>query len=172
MVENRDLQLPQLPSDDELGAIPEDASGLKMLDGLLKQWLYSGSKPKDLEEVKSAFLDWLSWSASAAVIEQLQQAVVYLEFVREADKRLFDVTNIPNMELPELSTRRNQALRTVMGLLEYIRKFSVGSKEFLLDPADNEPSRFMRLLQSIPTDDLKELRAMVDEFLRKKGLRV
>lgn len=164
-----ELQLPEPPSEDDLSKLTQDVSGHRMREGLLKQWLYSGEKPKDLEEVKQAFLDWLSWSASAAVIEQLQQAVVYLEFVREADKRLFDVNKIAEMDIDTLASRRGTAMRSVMSLLEYIRKFSVGSKEFLLAPGDSEPARFMQLLQSIPTDDLKELKAMVAEFLRKKS---
>jgi hypothetical protein len=144
----------------EIEPIPEPESDENILaQALQKLWTGGGRAPVSYDSIKSSFMDQLMWATAATIVEQVIKTGKYLDFIRKADDKLFNLTDeeISQLSAKELMYRRNVALVATENLLEFVRKFSAQNKEFFEGPEDVKINKFREMLSSMDADELEDV---------------
>lgn len=144
-----------IPVEDR-GTAPGLGAALQSLNQEVISWLKGDIQdpPAMMNKLKDDVLERITWFIVLTVIENLQIVNRELEYVRRADERLFAESTLDEFGDGRLATRRKQALKSSMELLEYARKFLKQNKE-VIEGAASPKSELHALMSSMTPEQLE-----------------
>lgn len=165
---------PNLPEDERESSSPiplsphNNENSDKESENLLEQALqkiWNREEQTSFESIKNSFMDQLMWATAAAIVEQILKTSKYLDFIRKADEKIFNLTDeeFDKLTTKEIISRRNMALTATENLMEFVRKFSLQNKEFFEGPEDKKINKVRALLASVNSDDLEAMLRFLEE---------
>ena len=127
------------------------------------------------DELKSDFTENTVYALAAMIVDQMQEIPRLLNFVDQADQKMFDfsrfdkpVSELTPAEITQMWHLRNEALRSVRSVMGYARSFVKASSTYLTPESDDDVRRFKALLGTMDEDSLKTAVAMLEQITRNQ----